>query len=181
MGWILVIAALCVALVIAMFGWHRRKDRHRGSPVSPPAGVTITLADREEEWKYFEADSGPVLPARLEALDDELAVRLAGSPEFEELRQLFGAYFYQSWDVEYNDDDEAVRDYLKGHAHRPQDVAEAISAIDTLLAFGLRDVELAEAFEVLGSDHLPCAPTATTAWLRSLREKLHTWRRQHPS
>jgi len=99
-----------------------------------------------------------------------LASELEGSDEFEELRELFGVYFHRDWDFEFDDEDDAVRVYVEGHAHPPKDVVELLHEIDKLLAFGLSDDDLVEALGVLGSDYYSSG--ATNAWLRSLRAKV---------
>lgn len=121
------------------------------------------LAREIERFRMFAGRPG----ARL---DDGLIRRLL-SREFEELRHLFG-YFHQDWMDDYEDDDEVVRQYLRDHEHRPQDVVAPIEGMDALLAFAMSDEELKAALEVLGSAFVP---SPTTAWLRSLREKLATW------
>lgn len=161
MGWILAIAAGVVLLAVATYLWRWRSDRQ----------TMRWLEARQAE----AALRNPNMPA----LDYATARRLHDDREFDELRQFFGGYFYQHWSDEYGED-EVVQAYLEDNAHLPEDVDELLEGMDALLALGLDDEELYEALDVLGSylgwNYFPDG--ATSAWVRSLREKLITGRQK---
>ena len=102
-------------------------------------------------------------------LDQDLVARLLDSGEFEQLRHFFGAYFHQDMDLEYDDEDDLVRDYVDGHDRWPDDVVRLLHAMDKLLALGLSDKELVKALDVLGTDF---AYGDTNAWLRTMRARV---------
>jgi len=164
--WLNLVVTVLVLAGTAAWLWERRSARRRRER---------ELADRErrlDDWRFVEWPQAPQTFRELGTtrLDQALASELEGSDEFEELRQLFGAYFHQDWDFEFDDEDDAVRGYVEGHAHLPEDVVELLHEIDKLLAFSLSDDDLLEALGVLGSDYYPSG--ATNAWLRSLRAKV---------
>ena len=169
MGWWewlnLAVTALLVVLGLALL-WARRHERRERK------AALRTREQRLANWQFIEWPETPqAFPEPgTTRLDQALTSELEESDEYEELRQLLGAYFHQDWRYEFDDEDDVVRGYVEGHAHRPEEVAELLQGIDKLLAFGLSDYDLREALGVLGSDYYPSG--ATNAWLRSLRSKV---------
>lgn len=168
MGWWewlnLAVTALLVVLGLALL-WARRSERRERE------SARRRREQRLADWRVVE---WPQAPQRFPEpgttrLDQALASELEESDEYEELRQLLGAYFHQDWHYEFDDEDDLVRGYVEG-AHRPEKVVELLHEIDKLLAFGLSDYDLREALGVLGSDYYPSG--ATNAWLRSMRAKV---------
>lgn len=91
------------------------------------------------------------------------------SPKF------FGGYFHEDWQDESGDEDGVVRLYLEYTDATPRDVARLLEEMDQLLALGLSDKDLSEALVILGSNYWD-RESSTSAWLRSLREKLDAGR-----
>jgi contact-dependent growth inhibition (CDI) system CdiI-like immunity protein len=169
MGWWEWLNLAVIVLLLAMTAaWLLARRYDRREQESARRRREQRLAD----WRVVEWPQAPqTFPEPgTTRLDQALASELEESDEYEELRQLFGAYFHQDWVIEFDDEDDVVRGYLEGHAHRPEDVVELLHAIDKLLAFGLSDNDLLGALGVLGTDYYPAG--ATNAWLRSLRAKV---------
>jgi len=89
--------------------------------------------------------------------------------QFPELREFFGGYFHQDWDIDARDDDGVIRLYLREAS--PEDVAAVRRQLHGLLELGLSEAELADRlYSDLGSYYLPTDGIAD--WLRSVRERL---------
>ncbi|MGH3134899.1 MAG: contact-dependent growth inhibition system immunity protein [Gaiellaceae bacterium] len=160
-----VLTVLLVVGAVALLWARRYKRREREA-------ARRKRERRLADWQFIE---WPEMPQTLPKpgttrLDGALAYELEGSDEFEELRQFFGGYFHQDWHDEFDDEDDAVRGYVEGHAHLPEDVVELLHGMDKLLAFGLSDDDLQRALDALGSEYY--AFTDTNLWLRNLRAKV---------
>ena len=164
--WLNVVVDVLLVVLLAAWLWARRAGRRERE------ATRRTREQRLADWRLLEWPEPPKTPPEpgTTQLDQSLTSQLTGSDEFEELRHLFGAHFHQDFDLEYDDEDDAVRDYVDGHARWPEDVLAALHQMDEVLALGLSDTDLSDALAVLGSDSYP--RTDTTAWLRTLRAKV---------
>ena len=164
--WLNVVVDVLLVVLLGAWFWARRSERRERE------AARCTREQRLAYWRLIEWPEPPqTFPEPgTTRFDSEVESRLHESDEFERLRQLLGAYFHQDFDVEFGDEDDAVRAYVQGYAHRPEVVVELLHAMDTLLALGLSGTDLKRALDVLGSDYYPL--TDTTSWLCTLRAQV---------
>jgi CdiI immunity protein len=164
--WLNVVVDVLLVVLVAAWLWARRSERRERKAAGR------TREQRLAEWRLVEWPEPPRTSPEpgTTRLDPALASHLERSDDFERLGQLLGLYPHQDFDLEFDDEADAVRAYVQGYAHRPEVVVELLHAMDTLLALGLSDADLKRALAVLGSDSHPL--TETTVWLRTLRAQV---------
>lgn len=143
--WLNVVLTALLVVLAAAWVWAERDERRRQE------AARRRREERLVAWQTVELPEPPeTFPEPgTTRLDEDLVARLLDSDEFEQLRHFFGGYFHQDMDLEFDDEDDLVRAYVDGHARWPDDVVQLLQAMDKLLALGLSDKELVEAFDIL--------------------------------